>query len=1314
MEYKLTIKNDQVTIDDSGKAKLTKTAGDLLELKGLNTATKYDKSYSISLSQLEVTKEVYAPGYVKAWILVTKPEVTTNADKATSTNKNADGATSTKNAAISISEAKKFKNFLGHRISLTMDKEDIAKNYIIFDVQPQLQPDSNGNSCLYILLHIYSPDYLLVLKKFSTCYTAKKIGEEIIPDLLAKYAVKDTDNDVADATGLFNYKADADDLQQLSADLTYLTDKTLRAKTKEVEDKDGKKGTIKVVKKYELIHPYLVQNDETAHDFISRTANRCGEFFFYENGKLIFGRGVSDKATVKITNYSELSFMDSTRFEFDKSAYYEHSYKESANTYSATPASAYTGPTVDFFDSYQEQVADGPGTRAWKSVVENGISFKYKKIGDLITWINLFKHWLEKDSVADMITSVGMDIATSAVYAALNDSSDEKKFNDDFVDKQVKDETYTVKKAKDKDKNNNEVWKIAQFANINSKLAQNSFYVDIRKQEEESERESISVVLKGGDLQPLMLGSVITVDDIQNYMVTGVTVHILPESDGQISMSEEITAVVETELTGQYTDPITGKACTFTYTKDTKNEKGESVNETVTTSPKGYTEKTAVPMPITDRESKTASPQVAYVTYNDDPCKRGRIRVRYPWQSSKESTPWIRVATPYSSTKSGIKFMPQIGDEVMIDYEFGNIERPFMSASIQTQTNDDNIKESYSITSPNGHQITFDNPKNGKKFAQSFTPFMGAWAKVSANPATADCMKTLADKSWGGGITMTDKNGVYKISMSTDKRSVSIESSLGNVKISALTGITIDAPNGDIKIKGKNVEISAGNTLKLTSGTNIKSQKYLIKQRTDKKFMDDWGADLVASFITQAKKEILKNVQFIDLSLLRTAYEAFWKPVKGTMTIKSNRYMQLEAGKGSTTYPTRKKTTERETAAEKKQGISGRFYVSMAIAQKTLAVIENNLADNDKKARNYKKTIEDNIGILKENVAGVQKIGDTANPDSAKIGEVLSLAKLCDDLSKKKTTFKGIVDGITFKSTGVDPAIIQAAKEAKKALSENVTSITNLFNAYFETVDKYGLIKSQAIVDLFKPIDSTVKDTDLIVQDIRCRVENALAAWLANKGLDNKTLLKNRLNLNADDDENLTKLFPRTNDKLSIASADKRKLFYLLIQEWLTRKSELPESTTGVVVNSDEVKAGVVCIGLSNNEKSCIVYKEHSKKGQVLSGWRKGTWDKNPSTKKIQVCDDDKEWKNYLSCIVYNEQKSKGDKRLTGIKEVLNIFSTGFGDVFSDYRENYVWSPESEGEILISDSEGNTCTITGNTIKAKRNDWMSDAKSQAK
>ena len=47
--------------------------------------------------------------------------------------------------------------------------------------------------------------------------------------------------------------------------------------------------------------------------------------------------------------------------------------------------------------------------------------------------------------------------------------------------------------------------------------------------------------------------------------------------------------------------------------------------------------------------------------------------------------------------------------------------------------------------------------------------------------------------------------------------------SVGDIGLSAYSGISISAPNGDVKITGKNVTIKAGNNLSISSGGNIKA-----------------------------------------------------------------------------------------------------------------------------------------------------------------------------------------------------------------------------------------------------------------------------------------------------------------------------------------------------------------------------------------------------------------------------------------------------------------------------------------------------------
>ena len=141
-----------------------------------------------------------------------------------------------------------------------------------------------------------------------------------------------------------------------------------------------------------------------------------------------------------------------------------------------------------------------------------------------------------------------------------------------------------------------------------------------------------------------------------------------------------------------------------------------------------------------------------------------------------------------------------------------------------------------------------------------------------------------------GGIEFTDEHGLYSISMSSDKRAISIDSPLGKVDINAFTGITISAPNGNVRIEGKNIDIVAGNNLSISSGNNIASHFWHMK---DKKWKEGWK-DFGKTMVT----DVLSKIEVIDMNLIRTAFETIVRPCGGTMLIKSNRYLCFEAGKG--------------------------------------------------------------------------------------------------------------------------------------------------------------------------------------------------------------------------------------------------------------------------------------------------------------------------------------------------------------------------------------------------------------------------------
>ncbi len=61
-----------------------------------------------------------------------------------------------------------------------------------------------------------------------------------------------------------------------------------------------------------------------------------------------------------------------------------------------------------------------------------------------------------------------------------------------------------------------------------------------------------------------------------------------------------------------------------------------------------------------------------------DPLGKGRVKVTLPWLSPTFSTDWAPNIQFCSGPRSGAIFMPEIGDEVLVAFEFGDVRRPYV------------------------------------------------------------------------------------------------------------------------------------------------------------------------------------------------------------------------------------------------------------------------------------------------------------------------------------------------------------------------------------------------------------------------------------------------------------------------------------------------------------------------------------------------------------------------------------------------------------------------------------------------------------
>jgi len=285
-----------------------------------------------------------------------------------------------------------------------------------------------------------------------------------------------------------------------------------------------------------------------------------------------------------------------------------------------------------------------------------------------------------------------------------------------------------------------------------------------------------------------------------------------------------------------------------------------------------------------------------------------KLNISWKEQLKEAASPWVRVAMPMATYEGGMYFQPVIGDEVLVNFDNDNIERPYVTGSLYSK---ENLYPGgvMVIKSPSGQKLTFDVANDDETFFSSITPFIAQLGKFipAVKPTFGKDGRKLC-----GGITFSDAYGMFSVSMSSNNRNISVNSPFGNVNVNAFTGISISAPNGDISISGKNVTIEAGNNLTLLSGKNVTLPGSGLASGTKKVHEPGFwskvgsaakGIPMAAvgagiEFGIDKVKDAVKGFVPVDMGLIRCLADVFLRPIEGTLCIKSKNYVMLEAGKG--------------------------------------------------------------------------------------------------------------------------------------------------------------------------------------------------------------------------------------------------------------------------------------------------------------------------------------------------------------------------------------------------------------------------------
>jgi len=218
-----------------------------------------------------------------------------------------------------------------------------------------------------------------------------------------------------------------------------------------------------------------------------------------------------------------------------------------------------------------------------------------------------------------------------------------------------------------------------------------------------------------------------------------------------------------------------------------------------------------------------AGPTRGFVSNNNDPEGLGRVRVVLLFQIYQSTiddefqidnvknvqTPWIRVVQFYDTAK----FVPEVGKQVLVDFEDGNIDRPFVVGSLWQGC--DPMDEEWTLENNNNNEV---------KALRTWNGHTVEFHDVGTNN--------------GGFIHVYDQAKKYDVLLSTDGELVRL-CSAGDIQLIAKRDIVLQAGEDIGIISGESTSLETDGVLEVSAHsrrTDIQHNDTLMVQNILKVF----------------------------------------------------------------------------------------------------------------------------------------------------------------------------------------------------------------------------------------------------------------------------------------------------------------------------------------------------------------------------------------------------------------------------------------------------------------------------------------------
>lgn len=192
-------------------------------------------------------------------------------------------------------------------------------------------------------------------------------------------------------------------------------------------------------------------------------------------------------------------------------------------------------------------------------------------------------------------------------------------------------------------------------------------------------------------------------------------------------------------------------------------------------------------------------PVVGLVSDAGDPQRRGRVKLTFPWLSEDYVSDWARTVQPGAGKDRGMTIVPEVGDEVLVAFEQGDLRRPYVLGGLHNGV--DAVP-----AAPSATPVDLLDSGSGAINRRSWVSRRGHRIDLLDQDGRAE------------GVAAATADGAVRVLLDGVGTAVTVHSD-GTVTVRGGKGVVVDAGTGTLDLRGDRVTVTARSGVTVDGGT---------------------------------------------------------------------------------------------------------------------------------------------------------------------------------------------------------------------------------------------------------------------------------------------------------------------------------------------------------------------------------------------------------------------------------------------------------------------------------------------------------------